>query len=100
MKRKNIVGGFSDNAFFSNLYKIMHSPFSDEWPDIYSLQKKRKKKIFISSSLSSASQNLVILCNAPKANTFLPLPGLMQLFLLIVKHNCSESYSSEDGRSV
>lgn len=34
--------------------------------------------------------NLVILCNAQNKSLFLPLPGSLQLSLLIVKHNCSD----------
>lgn len=70
MKCKNIVGDFFDNAFIfqigMNLY-IAHSVMSGL---IFYKKKKKEKNYFISSSLSSVSQNLVILCNAPKANTF------------------------------
>lgn len=67
MKCKNITGDFFDNAFIFQIgmnFCIANSAMSGL------IFYKKEKNYFISSSLSSVSQNLVILCNAPKANIF------------------------------
>lgn len=40
----------------------------------------------------------MILCNAQKQTFFLPLPGPLQLFLIIVKHNCSNVTNEKEGQ--